>query len=226
LPAFATAQPQEDIMLHKRIGSLVVTLFAIVGCAHPRVDTANGEISTPAAPANARSLPTGSTMDLTLDQQLGTQTSHVGDNFSASVANAIIAQNGRTAIPAGAKVWGHVTAVTPSGNATQQAALVLDFDSLTFNGRSHPFAANVTTTNLQTQGPSTSQTLKNAAIGAAAGAALGAVLSGADRDKILIGAGLGAVAGTAISLGTQGENGVLPVGSRLRVQTTQTVALR
>jgi hypothetical protein len=165
-------------------------------------------------------------LSLTLDQELGTQTSHSGDGFSATVANAIIAQNGRTAIPAGAKVWGHVTAVTPAGNATQTAALVLDFDSLTFNGRSYPFAANVTDTNLQTKGPSTNQTLKSAAIGAAAGAALGAILSGADRDKILVGAGLGAVAGTAISLGTQGENGVLPAGSRLTVQTTQTVALR
>jgi hypothetical protein len=210
----------------KRIGPLVVTLAAVVACAHPRVQTANGEISTPVSPATARMLPTGTPMDLTLDQQLGTQTSHVGDRFSATVVNPLVAQNGQTAVPAGAKVWGHVTAVTPSSNATQTAALVLDFDSLTFNGRSYPFAANITDTDLQTKGPSTTQTLKNAAIGAAAGAALGAILSGAERDKILIGAGLGAVAGTAISLGTQGQNGVLPAGSRLTVHTTQTVALR
>ena len=212
--------------MQKRIGSLVVTLFAAAACAHPRVQTANGEISTPVSPASARALPTGTPLDLTLDQQLGTQTSHTGDTFSASVVNPIIAQNGRMAVPVGAKVWGHVTAVTPASNATQAAALVLDFDSLTFNGRSYAFAANVTATNLKTKGPSTNQTLKTAAIGAAAGAALGAILSGADRDKILLGAGLGAAAGTAISLGTQGENGVLPAGSRLTVQTTQTVALR
>jgi hypothetical protein len=213
-------------MHHKRIGSLVVTLFAAAACAHPQIQTANGEISTPTSPANARSLPTGTPMDLTLDQQLGTQSSHAGDRFSATVVNPIIAQNGRTAVPAGAKVWGHVTAVTPASNAIQTAALVLDFDSLTFSGRSYPFDASITDTNLQRKGPSTNQTLKNAAIGAAAGAALGAILSGAERDKILIGAGLGAAAGTAISLGTQGQNGVLPAGSRLSVQTTQTVALR
>src|SRR5207237_3902508 len=107
------------------------------------------------------------------------------------------------------------------------AALVLDFDSLTFGGRTYPFEANITATNLQKQGgASTSETVKSAAIGAAAGAVLGAVLSGADKDKILLGAGLGAVAGTAISLGRSGENGVLPAGSRLSVQTTQSVALR
>lgn len=213
-------------MHHKRIGSLVVTLFAVAACAHPQVESANGEISTPVSPANARSLPTGTPMDLTLDESLGTQSSHAGDRFSATVVNPIIAQNGRTVIPTGAKVWGHVTAVTPASNATQTAALVLDFDSLAFNGRNYPFAANVTDTNLQTKGATAGQTVKSAAIGAAAGAALGAILSGADRDKILIGAGLGAAAGTAISLGTQGQNGVLPAGSRLTVQTTQTVALR
>ena len=214
-------------MHHKRIGTAIVTVAALAACASsPRVETANGEISTPVTPANARSLPAGATMDLTLDQQLGTRSSHVGDTFSATVINPVIAQNGRTTIPAGARVWGHVTGVTPSNNPTESAALVLDFDSLTFNGRAFPFAANITATNLQKQGPSTNETVKSAVIGAAAGAVLGAVLSGADRDKILLGAGIGAVAGTAISLGRGGENGTLPAGSRLSVQTTQSIALR
>lgn len=88
-------------------------------------------------------------------------------------------------------------------------------------------AKRYATDNPQKQGgASTSETVKSGAIGAAAGAVLGAMLSGGDRDKILLGAGLGAVAGTAISLGRSGENGVLPAGSRLSVQTTQDIALR
>jgi hypothetical protein len=215
-------------MHHKRIGLTLVTIVAVSACASsPRVETASGEVATPVTPANARNLPAGSTMELTLDQQLGTQSSHTGDTFSATVAQPVIAQNGRTTVPAGARVWGHVSAVSPASNATQTAALVLDFDSLTFNGRQYPFEANVTATNLQKQGgASTGETVKSGVIGAAAGAALGAILGNGDRDKILIGAGLGAVAGTAISLGRSGENGVLPAGSRLSVQTTQSVALR
>jgi len=216
-------------MHHKRIGMIVVTSVLAGACASsPHVVTAGGEVSQPVAtPANARTLPSGTLMDLTLDQQLGTQSSHTGDMFSATVINSVIAQNGRTTIPAGAKVWGHVSGVTPANNATQNAALVLDFDSLAFNGRSYPFEANITATNLQKEsGSTTSEAVKSAAIGAAAGAVLGAVLSGADKDKILLGAGIGAVAGTAISLGKAGENGVLPAGSRMSVQTTQSVALR
>jgi hypothetical protein len=205
----------------------VVTGIALAACAgSPRVATANGEVATPVTPTNTRTLPAGAMMDLTLDQQLGTKTSHTGDQFSATVATAVIAQNGRTAIPAGARVWGHVSGVTPANNATETAAMVLDFDSLTFGARTYPYKANIVATNLQKQGPSTSETVKSAAIGAAAGAVLGAVLSGADRDKILLGGGLGAVAGTAISLGKNGENAVLPTGSHLSVQTTQSVALR
>jgi hypothetical protein len=214
-------------MLHIRIGVAVVTGIVLAACARsPRVETANGEVATPVTPANARTLPAGAMMDLTLDQQLGTRTSHTGDQFSATVATAVIAQNGRTAIPSGARVWGHVSGVTAANNATETAALVLDFDSLTFGARTYPYKANIVATNLQKQGASTSETVKSAAIGAAAGAVLGAVLSGADRDKILLGGGLGAVAGTAISLGKGGENAVLPAGSHLSVQTTQTVALR
>jgi len=214
-------------MLHIRIGVAVVTSIVLAACARsPRVETANGEVATPVTPANARTLPAGAMMDLTLDQQLGTKTSHTGDQFSATVATAVIAQNGRTAIPSGARVWGHVSGVTAANNATETAALVLDFDSLTFGARTYPYKANIVATNLMKQGASTSETVKSAAIGAAAGAVLGAVLSGADRDKILLGGGLGAVAGTAISLGEGGENAVLPAGSHLSVQTTQTVALR
>jgi hypothetical protein len=219
---------EEYAMHHKRIGAALVTIVALTACASsPQVVTAGGEISTPVAPANARTLPTGLTMDLALDQQLGTQSSHTGDTFSATVIDPVIAQNGRTTIPTGARVWGHVTGVTPANNATQTAALALDFDSLTFNGRQYPFAASVTATDLKKQGgASTGDIVKSGAIGAAAGAVLGAVLSGGDRDKVLLGAGLGAVAGTVISLGRSGENGVLPAGSRLSVQTTQSIALR
>jgi hypothetical protein len=104
-------------MLHKRIGATLVTIAAVAACSRPRVETAGGEISTPATPANARILPLGAQLDVLLNQQLGTQSSLSGDLFSANVTNAVIAQNGRTTVPAGAGVWGHVTAVTPATNA-------------------------------------------------------------------------------------------------------------
>ncbi|HKW48235.1 MAG TPA: hypothetical protein VJN70_12355 [Gemmatimonadaceae bacterium] len=215
-------------MHHKRIGILVVTSVLVGACAKsPQLYTAGGEVTPSPTPANSRLLPAGSMLDFTLDQQLDTQNSRTGDKFSATLGNAVIAQDGRTMVPAGAKVWGHVSGVTQANNATQTAALVLDFDSLAFNDRAYPFNANITATNLQREGMSrTRQTARGATAGALGGGVLGAVLSGADKDRILVGAGLGAAAGTAISLGRAGEHGVLPAGSRISVQTTQSVALR
>lgn len=214
-------------MSHKSWSLGLGALLAVAACVRsPRVETTSGgEVMASTVPSTSRTLPTGATLDVRLDQQLGTESSRVGDTFSATVSNAVIASNGSTAVPAGARVWGHVSAVKSASNATEQAAIILDFDSLTFNGNRYPFEANITATNLQKEGASTSETVKNAAIGAAAGAVLGAILGGADKDKILLGAGLGAVAGTAISLG-QGTNGVLPAGSHMTIQTTQSVALR
>ena len=40
------------------------------------------------------------TIDVRLDQEIGTKSSKVGDSFSATVVNAVVAQNGATAVPA------------------------------------------------------------------------------------------------------------------------------
>ncbi|HUQ83458.1 MAG TPA: hypothetical protein VM076_20055, partial [Gemmatimonadaceae bacterium] len=107
----------------------------------------------------------------------------------------------------------------------QKAAIRLDFERININGVERPFEANITTTNLETQGADTrNETLKKAGIGAAAGAVLGAVIGGGDVSKILGGAAIGAAAGTVISLGAGEVDAVLPAGSKMTLQTTQQVA--
>jgi hypothetical protein len=153
--------------------------------------------------------------------------SKVGDNFSATVENAVVAQNGTTVVPAGAKITGTVTGLDNSDHLGEPAAIKIEFEHLSMNGQTYPFNAKVTATNLETRGGDTRQeTLKKAGVGAAAGAVLGAVLSGGDLEKILLGGALGAAAGTVISLGTGEVEAVLPAGTRMTLQTTQTVALR
>jgi hypothetical protein len=211
-----------------RIVVVAVLAALAAGCVRsPRVETTSGGDIAPATPTTSRMLPAGTSLEVTMNQELSTKSSKVGDVFTARVATAVIAQNGAVAVPAGATVWGHVTGVKDASNVTETAALVLDFDSLTVNGVHHPFEARITATDLQEKrSTSTRDVVKAGAAGAVAGAALGAILSGADLDKILLGAGLGAVTGTAISLGTGDTHAVLAAGSRMTVQTTQSIALR
>ena len=210
----------------RKTAALVLTLAASLGaCSRATTVESSGEVATP-TPVSANSLPTGSVLTVTLDQQVGTKTSKVGDTFSATVVDAVVASNGQTVVPAGTKVYGKVTGLQDSNNAGQKAAIRLDFERININGVERPFEANITATQLQTQGEdSRNETLKKAGIGAAAGAVLGAVIGGGDVSKILGGAAIGAAAGTVISLGTGEVDAVLPAGSKMTLRTTQQVTL-
>lgn len=199
----------------------------VSGCARQASVESAGDVAISSSPADARSLPSGTTLNTRLDQQIGTRTSKVGDSFTATVTEAVMATDGATAVPVGAKVYGKITGLDPSERAGDQAAIRLDFERIEANGRSNPLYARITATNLQTTGGDTrDETIRKAGVGAAAGAVLGAIVSGGDLDKILLGGALGAAAGTVISLGTGDVDAVLPAGTTMQLQTTRVVSLR
>jgi hypothetical protein len=214
-----------------KIGTLAIAAVTALGCSRAvnvESEAAGGVgpvTSTGVTPVNARTLPSGVNLELTLDQAIGTRNSRVGQEFTATVRNSVFAQNGRVVVPAGAKVYGRVTGLQGSDRPGQAAAIRLDFERLAFNGRDYPFEARITATDLQTsRNPNINP--RDVAVGAAAGAVLGAVIGEGDIAKILGGAAIGAAAGTVISLGTADTEATLPAGARLNVQTTQSVALR
>lgn len=210
---------------HWIAGLVVGVLFT--GCARQATMESTGDVAISASPTDARSLPSGTTVDVRLDQEIGTKSSKVGDSFTATVVNAIVAQNGATVVPAGSKVYGKVTGLDNSDRVGDPAAIRIDFERIEVNGTSHPLSAKVTATNLETRGADTrNETLQKAGIGAAAGAVLGAIVSGGDLDKIVLGGVLGAAAGTVISLGMGDVEGVIPAGTMLQLQTTRVVGLR
>jgi hypothetical protein len=201
--------------------------LVLSGCARQATVESPGDVDISATPTDARSIPSGTTLDVRLDNEIGTKSSKVGDTFSATVEEAVVASNGATAVPVGSRVYGKVTGLDNSDRVGEPAAIKIDFERIVVNGMSRPFYARVTATNLQTRGAdSRDETIRKAGVGAAAGAVLGAVLSGGDLDKILLGGVLGAAAGTVISLGVGDGEGVLPAGTTMQLTTTRTVALR
>ena len=205
----------------------LVAGLLVAGCARQARVESSGDVAISASPVDSRSLPSGTSLDVRLDNEIGTKSSKVGDTFTATVTNAVTAQNGTTAVPAGSKVYGKITGLDNSDHVGEQAAIRIDFDRIVVNGNSHPLYAKVTATNLETRGQdSRNETIKKAGIGAAAGAVLGAIVSGGELDKILLGGVLGAAAGTVISLGTGDVEGVLPAGTSMTLQTTRVVGLR
>lgn len=202
-------------------------LIAIGACSQNARVESSGEVA-PATPVNRNSLPSGTSMNVRLNESLGTSSSHEGDRFTATVADPVNAQNGATAVPAGAMVFGHVSGMHAAILPTEQAVIRLAFDSLNFNGRSYPFDASISSVDVQNQAANatTSSTVRGAATGAAAGAVLGAIISGGDLGKIISGGLLGAAAGTVISLGTGSTQSVIPAGSTMTIRSTQSVQIR
>jgi hypothetical protein len=172
----------------------------------------------PAPQPVATPVPAGTTFAVTLNQELSTETSQIGDGFTATLSDPIVSAEGVVLIPAGATVRGRVTHVAMSERVGETAVLKLAFESISFGGRSYPLQATVVEANPQrrTRTTRTEQAAKVAA-GAAAGAVLGQVI-GRDRESTLKGAAIGAAAGTAIAMGTADVDAVLPSGSRMVIR--------
>ena len=70
----------------------------LTGCARQATIESAGDVDISSTPVDARSLPSGTTLSVTLDQEIGTKSSKVGDTFVATVTDRIVAQNGATAL--------------------------------------------------------------------------------------------------------------------------------
>ncbi len=161
-----------------------------------------------------RSVAGGATFEVTLNQELSTRHNRVGDLFSATLVDPLT--DGRLVlVPAGALVVGEVTAVEESGGHGQTAIINLDIHEVSFDGETHPLEASILEANPETRSRS-STGAKAAKIGGAAvvGAILGRVIGG-DALGTIIGTAVGGAAGTAIVLGTDDVDAVLPRGSRM-----------
>jgi len=204
----------------QKTATLVLVAASLAACAKTKVQSAPGTVVA-VTPSNARTLPAGAELSVRTNEKLNGK-DHVGEEFSATVTDNLVATNGQVVVPEGAKVYGHITGYREAPHAGDPSVIKLNFDRLVFDGRSRPFDASVT----KVESPSVSnQTLKSAGIGAAAGAVLGAIITGGEFGGIATGGALGAAAGTVISLGMNREP-ELPEGTRMTLRSTRTVALR
>lgn len=207
----------------------VLASFALAGCRTATVasDTSTAGKAPPAAatiPADATELPAGTVLQVEVQNELSTGTSKVGDDIQATVTTPVQDSAGKTLVPAGAKVTGQVTELSPSARVGEPASITLAFDELEVNGKQQPLEADITDADPELS-RNWSRAGKGAGIGAAGGAVLGAVLGRSVKGAV-IGGVVGAAAGTAISLGTGDEDAKLPAGTPMTLALTRPVPLR
>lgn len=203
--------------------------------ANPNSSTPNSSASntaapatTPAAPAPAPApppppppvvVPAGTTITVTLDQTVNSQTANNGDPFAASLA-VPLTSGSLVVLPVGTKVGGTVVTAQSAGKFKGNALLQLVIDSVRINGTRYPMQTNEFEDVGKGRG-------KRTAVGAGGGAAFGAIvgaLAGGGKGAA-IGALAGGGAGTAGAAFTGKKDIVLPAETRLHFKLAQPLTI-
>ena len=181
--------------------------------------TASGNTVTP-GPGKAATtgvVSSGTTINLSAEQKICTNTHKAGDRFIATVRETVTGTNGVT-IPAGSKATVQVVSVRKSENARDAASIVLNVLNVQVGGTTYPITGNIASAET-VQGERSGKDAQKVAIGAAIGAGIGQVL-GKDTKSTVIGAATGAAAGTAVAMGTANYEGCIPQGGRITLNLT------
>lgn len=166
--------------------------------------------------ASARSIPSGSEMDVRLVTPLTSDTAKVEDAVEATTMVDLY-RGDELIVPSGSRLTGYVSSVDRASRTDRKGALTINFTRLIVNGRSNDARASVIKA-LESDG------IKGELPQIGAGAGVGAIIGG------ILGGVKGAIAGILIGGGgvmvaTEGRDVHLPEGTVLRVRFDEAVTL-
>jgi hypothetical protein len=165
-------------------------------------------------------LPTGTTLPLSLTSAVASDTSAVEDSVTAQLTRAV-SIDGREVLPAGTPLAGTVTEVDDSGRVKGRGMIAFRFTSLQLGGEQY----DVQTAALSHIAPATkSEDATKIGIGAGAGAVIGGLLGG--KDGAAKGAAIGGGAGTGVVLATKGKEMRLAPGADVTSQLSAPLTIR
>ncbi len=171
----------------------------------------------------AVTVPAGTHLDVEFTRTLASNTSSPGDSFRVRVNDDVI-EDGVVAIPRGSEILGEVTDAVPLKRVGGQARLALKFTDLVLpSGKTVPIDASF----IQEGRNETHRDAATIGGATAGGAILGRILSKGSRSRgSVLGAIIGAAAGTAIASKTPGEEVIIPEGSVVSLRLDDAVRVR
>ncbi|HYF39297.1 MAG TPA: hypothetical protein VD930_06410 [Gemmatimonadales bacterium] len=173
-----------------------------------------------AAPAAAtRTLSSGTAISAKFDAGISSRTHKAGQKLTGTVSSDVKDKSGRVVIPAGSKVHLTISAIKESENKSDKTGkLVLTPTKVVIAGRSYPLTGSAAALDRTLKDRKTNAgDLAKVGVGAGAGALLGTAVSGGSTKGAVIGGVAGAAVGTQRAIETQDRDVVVPSGSRLKV---------
>jgi YMGG-like Gly-zipper len=166
-------------------------------------------------------VPAGTKMDLTVNDELSSRKNKPGDTFTAKVVSDVRDASGTVVIDAGSRVNGNVVAVKPAPNRRTPGTLTLALSTIETNGKTFPIRATIDSVHREyRKQPINSRDAAKVGIGAAAGAVVGQVISKNTKGTV-IGAVVGGIAGAGVAAETKDLDIVIPDGSHILVSVTE-----
>ncbi len=177
------------------------------------------EIVKPEPKSHDVTVAAGTSVPLTLDIALGSESNHPEDPVSATVRSPVVV-DGATVIPQGSTLRGTVTRAMPAGNVKGRAQLAFRFDELSIDHTNYKISTDAVSYQAQA---TKKQDATKIGGGAAIGSVVGAIAGG--KKGAAIGAAVGGGAGTAMVLTTSGDEVHLAPGAEFTAALTNPVTI-
>ncbi|MEO6778355.1 MAG: hypothetical protein ABI194_02790 [Gemmatimonadaceae bacterium] len=187
--------------------------------------TASGNTVTRTPGARETALGTiasGTSIPLTSNSRVCTNTNQVGQTITATVARAVSGSNGAV-IPAGATAALEITQLKRSENSNDKIEMSFRVKSISFGGHTYPVTATVSSAQVdRVKNEPTGKDVQKVATGAAVGAILGQIL-GKNTKSTVIGGAVGAAAGAGAAAATANYEGCVPTGGNITIALDNSV---
>jgi hypothetical protein len=167
----------------------------------------------------------GTSLSLRSNARVCTNTYHVGQTFTASLANAVSGSNGAS-IPAGANVTLEVTQLKRSENVNDKIVMEFAVKSVSFGGRTYSVNGNVASADVErVRNQPKDKDVQKVVGGAVLGAIAGQIL-GKNTKSTVVGAAAGAAAGAGAAAATANYEGCVPDGGSIVVNLDAPLQVR
>jgi len=167
----------------------------------------------------------GSTLSFANNQKICTNTTQVGERFTADLSETVSGSNSLS-IPAGATGTFEVTQAKTAQNSNDNTLLTVRLVSVQYGGRTYPIESTVQSASTdRVRSASKGTDAKKVAGGAVIGAIAGQIL-GKNTKGTIIGAAAGAAAGTAAAAATANYDTCLNTGAGVTVRLDGPVTIR